>query len=171
LALIVFRLERIFASAIECVSHQEAWHERGITLHVLDVAGLAVDLDSASGALVMGVMRCAREMELVTRERGALPSSRRRERGDRPLLGERVVRGYIVPDPIEQRAVERIEALKREGKSLRLIAEALDREGVPTKRRARRGWSKEAIRLILARIERGEVRSLRVAKNDPALDG
>ena len=80
-----------------------------------------------------------------------------------PLLGERVVRGYIVPDPVEAHAVERIQELAAQGKSLRLIAEALDQEGVPTKRRAS-AWSKEAIRLILARIERGEARALRGAE-------
>ena len=39
-------------------------------------------------------------------------------------------------------------------------ADALDQEGIPTKRRAKH-WSKEAIRLMLQRIEKGEIRSLR----------
>ena len=87
-------------------------------------------------------------------------AKRSRADGGKVLLGERVVRGYIVPDHDEMRAVARIQALKEQGKSLRIIAETLDEEGVPTKRRAK-AWSKEAIRLILKRIEAGEVRSLR----------
>ena len=95
-----------------------------------------------------------------------LKSLHKRKRGAKLRLGEKVVRGYVVPDPVEAHAVERIQELSSQGKSLRLIAEALDQEGVPTKRRAS-GWSKEAIRLILRRIEEGQIPNLR---SDKAVD-
>lgn len=161
LALVTLRLERLFCSARECVEYHAAWQPRGVVLHVLDVAGSAVDTTSAAGQFMLGVLESARDMEVQLDDgRARQDVEARRARGERPLLGERIVRGYIVPDPDEAQAVERIQELAGQGKSLRLIAEALDQEGVPTKRRAK-AWSKEAIRLILRRIEKGEIRSLR----------
>ena len=108
-----------------------------------------------------------RRSEEQARETPAsLRTLHKRKKGSKLLLGEKVVRGFVVPDPVEAHAVQRIQELADEGKSLRLIAEALDQEGVPTKRRAK-SWSKEAIRLILRRIENGEVRSLRGEAKEP----
>ncbi len=159
-AVLAVRLERLFASATECLAHLDRWEERGTTLHLLDLGGAPLDFASPAAALVRASLSAARAMELEQHERPSLRSLHKRKRGVKPLLGEKVVRGFIVPDPVELHAVERIRELADEGKSLRLIAEALDQEGVPTKRRAR-SWSKEAIRLILQRVERGELRSLR----------
>jgi DNA invertase Pin-like site-specific DNA recombinase len=152
IAVLCFRLEHLFASATECVAYEEAWRQRDGELHVLDLDGNPVSTATHEGRFMVAVMQAARAME-------AHPGRPRHAHHDRPLLGERVMRGYVVPDPDEMLAVRRIQELAGEGKSLRLIAQALDIEGVPTKRRAK-AWSKEAIRLIMRRIEKGEVRSL-----------
>lgn len=160
--LLVVHLERLFSSAAECVDSCEALEPQGTVLHVLDLEGSAISTDSPAGQMMLAVLRSARgmEREQLRHRAQSIVKARRARRGVKPLLGERIVRGYIVPDPAEMHAVQRIEELSRKGKSLRLIAEALDQEGVPTKRRAK-AWSKEAIRLILRRIEAGEVRALR----------
>ncbi len=162
-AVVTARLEHLFASATECLAHLEEWEPAGVALHVLDLGGAPLDFSSPAAGLVKATLAAARAMELEQHQRPSLRSLHKRKRGVKPLLGERVVRGYIVPDPVEAHAVERIQELAAQGKSLRLIADALDQEGVPTKRRAS-AWSKEAIRLILARIERGEARALRGAE-------
>lgn len=154
-AVLVMRLELLFSSAAECVAHEAEWRGRGQELHILDLAGNPVSTGTHEGRFMVSVLEVARRME----EQPARDRAHPLPPHDRPRLGERVVNGYVVPDPDELRAVERIAALASAGKSLRLIAEALDEEGVPTKRRAK-GWSKEAIRLILHRIERGDVPSL-----------
>lgn len=154
-ALLVTRLELLFSSAGECVTHEREWREHGHELHVLDVAGNPVSTGTLEGRFMISVFEVAQRMEAQPAKDRAHPAPAH----DRPKLGERVVKGFVVPDPDELRAVERIQELARAGKSLRLIAEALDDEGVPTKRRAN-GWSKEAIRLILRRIEGGEVPDL-----------
>ena len=148
-------LERLFSTVEETLMLYEEWAGRRVELHVLDVGGHPVTSGSPLGQFMIGVLRSACGMD-----QQASRAKRMRARGVKPLLGERVVRGYIVPDANELHAVQRIRELADEGKSLRVIAETLDVEGVPTKRRAK-GWSKEAIRLILQRIERGEVRDLR----------
>ncbi|MGE0713573.1 MAG: recombinase family protein [Planctomycetota bacterium] len=167
-SVVVLRLDRLFASARECVNVVERWEEKLVALHVLDLEGAALDTFSPQGRVALAVLRAAARMEEQQREAALdldLKGLHRRKRGAKLLLGERVVRGFVVPDPVEEHAVQRIQELANEGKSLRLIAEALDQEGVPTKRRAK-SWSKEAIRLILKRIEDGQVRPLRGGSQD-----
>lgn len=151
-AVLCLRLEDLFASATECVAYEEAWRQRDGELHVLDLDGNPVNTTSHEGRFMVAVLQAVRAME-------AAPGRPRHASRDKPLLGERVLRGFLVPDPDELVAVRRIQELAAQGKSLRLIAQALDEEGVPTKRRAK-AWSKEAIRLIMRRIEKGEVKSL-----------
>lgn len=166
-SIIVQRLDRLFASARECLAALERWEEKQIAIHVLDLAGAPVDTLSPQGRFMKAVLRSAAQMEEQARESPTnLRTLHKRKKGSKLLLGEKVVRGFVVPDPVEAHAVQRIQELADEGKSLRLIAEALDQEGVPTKRRAK-SWSKEAIRLILRRIENGEVRSLRGEAKEP----
>lgn len=164
LAVVVTRLELLFSSAAECVAYEREWRERGVEIHVLDLAGNPVSTGTLEGRFMIGVLDVARQMEeQPARDRRHAPPVH-----DRPRLGERVVKGYVVPDPDELRAVRRIQELAAAGKSLRLIAQALDEEGVPTKRRAA-AWSKEAIRLILRRIEDGQIPDL--ARPDASPDG
>ena len=167
LAVLVLRLDRLFSSAAECIEYCDAFAAQETVLHVLDLEGAVVTTCSPVGTLMISVLRAARDMEQEqTRHQGkTILQARKARRGAKPLLGERIVRGYIVPDPAEMQAVKRISEMASSGKSLRLMAEALDHEGVPTKRRAK-AWSKEAIRLIMKRIEKGEVRDLRAP--DPA---
>lgn len=160
-AVLVLHLEAAFSAASECAALIEEWDGHGISLHVLDLDGTAVSTDTPLGRFMISVLESAQSMEAAAARERTKPVPAKRARADaRPMLGERVIRGYIVPDPDEMRAVVRIQELARQGKSLRAIAETLDEEGVPTKRRAA-GWSKEAIRLILRRVQKGEVRSLR----------
>ncbi len=171
LDLLVLRLDRLFCSAAECVEYCDAFGPQETILHVLDLDGSAVSTGSPSGRLMLSILRAARDMEHEQSQNQGktILQARKARKGAKPLLGERIVRGYIVPDPAEMQAVKRISELCEEGKSLRLIAEALDIEGVPTKRRAK-AWSKEAIRLIMRRIEKGEVRDLRKSSDAGAVD-
>ncbi len=164
-AVVCGRLEWLFSSASECLGYVHAWRARGGSLHLLDLAGDPVSSETPEGELVLAVLGAVRAMELApAHDRNHHPPHH-----ERPRLGERVVRGYVVPDLDERHAVGRIRELARAGKSLRMIAQALDEEGVPTKRRAK-AWSKEAIRLILRRIEQGEVPELRRGEVDEASD-
>jgi DNA invertase Pin-like site-specific DNA recombinase len=158
-AVLCLRLEHVFSSATECVAYEEAWRQREVELHILDLDGNPVSTATHEGRFMVAVLQAVRLME-------SQPGRPRHAHHDKPLLGERVLRGHLVPDPDEMHAVRRIQELAKQGKSLRLIAQALDEEGVPTKRRAQ-AWSKEAIRLIMRRIEKGEIRSL--LKTDGAL--
>ncbi|MEZ6189212.1 MAG: recombinase family protein [Planctomycetota bacterium] len=158
LHVLILHLERAFSSVSECLALEREWEGRGHALHVVDLDGTSLHTGTGLGRFMLSVLTSAQTMEASAQ--GSVRLKHPRKPGERPLLGERVVRGYVVPDPDELRAVQRIIDLHGAGKSLREIAEALDEEGVPTKRRAK-AWSKEAIRLIMQRVEKGEVRSLR----------
>ncbi|MBL4849268.1 MAG: recombinase family protein [Planctomycetes bacterium] len=160
-AVLVTRLDRLFSSTRECLLTVARWRDAGAIVHVLSIAGEPTRLDSPQGELLLALLAEAASMEEQAGDGASLLKTlHKRKRGSKLRLGEKVVRGYVVPDPVEAHAVRRIQQLSDQGKSLRLIAEALDQEGVPTKRRAS-GWSKEAIRLILKRIEEGQVPNLR----------
>jgi hypothetical protein len=66
-----------------------------------------------------------------------------------PPLGYRAEGRQLVPDPDEQAVLERIRALRAEGRSLREIATALTAEGYRPKRAAT--WHPGSLRLIVNR--------------------
>jgi DNA invertase Pin-like site-specific DNA recombinase len=68
-----------------------------------------------------------------------------------PPMGFRAEGRELVPDEGERAAVAKIVALRSEGRSLRAIAEVLDREGIVSKRGGR--WHPQTVRRVL---ERGE---------------
>jgi DNA invertase Pin-like site-specific DNA recombinase len=67
-----------------------------------------------------------------------------------PPLGWRADGGELVTDESEAATVERIRELRKDGASLRQIAEVLTTEGHRTKRGGR--WHPETLRLLVARI-------------------
>jgi DNA invertase Pin-like site-specific DNA recombinase len=68
-----------------------------------------------------------------------------------PPLGFRAEDRELVPDEEEQKALERILALRAEGRSYRFIAETLHAEGYTPKRSAR--WHPETLRKIVTRSQ------------------
>lgn len=66
-----------------------------------------------------------------------------------PPLGYKAQDGSLIADASEQRTVERIIALRREGQSLRAIASTLDQEGHMPKRAAQ--WHPQTLAAILRR--------------------
>jgi DNA invertase Pin-like site-specific DNA recombinase len=80
--------------------------------------------------------------------------ARGRHPGGAPSFGYRAVARELRADPVEQAALARIAALRRDGASLREIARVLDAEGLRPKRSDR--WHPESVRRILARLEGGD---------------
>jgi site-specific DNA recombinase len=111
------------------------------------------DTSTATGRLMLRLMLELSHWErevIGERTAAALAEKRaRKERLGRLPLGWRVdSSGNLAPDPEEMATVERVRALRAEGKSYRAIARELDREG----RRTQKGgaWAPETIRKILS---------------------
>jgi len=159
-ALVVHRLDRL-ARALHV---QEAilariWAGGGEVWEV--VGDRRVERDDPSDPMrtfVRQVMGAAQQLErglTVARMQGG----RRRKAERRGYIGGHVPYGYeregrgraarLVPLSDEQRTIERMVRLRRRGRSLRQIAERLNREGVPAKQGRR--WQHTAVASILRR--------------------
>ena len=136
----------------------ESWNRGGVALHLLD---LNVDTSTTMGRFFVSIIAAAAEFERsmgADRTRAALDQVKaqggrlgRDAHGWRRLdavddCGRRVVE----PVPGEIAAVERAVELRRSGATLAAVAQALNREGLPTKRGA--VWRAGTVRAVLGRV-------------------
>lgn len=160
---VMLKLDRGFRHAADCLATVEAWERSGITLHIVDLGGNAIDTASAGGKFMLTVLAGAAEMERnLTRERTRAAMHVKRKRGERvsrwvPFGSRLAPDGTVVPDRTEQRALRLIERLESRGDSLRLIAQALERRGLV----GRNGQpiSRKTVRAIIRRNANGTVRA------------
>ena len=125
---VMLKLARGFRNAADCLSTVEDWERRGVTLHIIDLGGNAIDTASAAGKFMLTILAGAAEMERnLTRERTRAAMHVKRQRGERisryAPFGTRLAdNGDLVPDRNEQRAVRLVRQLHADGLSLRKIA-------------------------------------------------
>jgi len=151
---LVYKLDRAFRSAADCLATLEAWRRKGIRLHVVDLGGATLDSETASGKFFLTILAAVSEMEknlISERTRSILQwkKSNGQIYGPEPF-GYRREGDRLVPVSQELEALTLIRQLRAEGYSLRAIARELEKNGIPTKRGGVR-WSPEAIRKILTR--------------------
>ena len=112
---------------------------------------------SAAGRFMLVVLAGAAEMERnLTRERTRAAMAVKRANGQR--IGS-VPYGFdlendgstLVPNTTEQAIVKDIRAMRKSGKTLHAIADALTERGVPTKTGKSNRWSHSAVDRILHR--------------------
>jgi DNA invertase Pin-like site-specific DNA recombinase len=136
-ALVVAKLDRLSRSLIDFVSLMERSRTKGWAVVALD---LGVDTTTPTGEMVANIMATFAQFErriIGQRTRDALAVKKQR--------GDRLGRPRSLPDAV----VGRLEALRAEGRSLRAIAEIMDREGVPTAQGGYR-WHGNTVRQILS---------------------
>lgn len=152
----MFKLDRMFRNAGDCLTTVERWEKSGVSLHVVDLGGNAIDTTSAAGRFMLVVLAGAAEMERnLIRERTRSAMSVKRGNGQR--VGS-VPYGYgldgdgvtLIDNPAEQAVIAEIVALRKRGRSYPKIAELLSRRGVPTKTGAA-VWNQATVRGILRR--------------------
>ena len=156
-SIIMLKLDRGFRNAGDCLTTVEQWERKGIALHVADLGGNAIDTTSAAGRFMLVVLAGAAEMERnLTRERTRAAMAVKRANGQR--IGS-VPYGYdladngitLRPNTQEQAILKDIRAMRKSGKTLHAIADALTERGVPTKTGKSNRWSHSAIARILRR--------------------
>jgi len=137
---IICKLDRGFRSASDCLTTLEAWQKDGISLHVVDLGGNAVDTASPAGKFMISVLAASCEMERgLIRERCVAGRRARKAQGRR--IGE-IQFGYnleadgttLTPNANEQEAITIILELHSAGLSLRGIARELETKGYRTKK-------------------------------------
>ena len=83
-AVLMLKLDRMFRNAGDCLATVERWDRRGVSLHILDLGGNAIDTQSAAGRFMLVVMAGVAEMERnLTRERTRFALAVKRANGQR----------------------------------------------------------------------------------------
>jgi len=138
-AVVMYKLDRMFRNAGDCLQTVEAWDKAGVSLHVVDLGGNAIDTTSAAGRFMLVVLAGAAEMERnLTRERTRAAMAVKKSRGQ--LVGA-VPFGYDLADDgrtltentTEHAIIAEIHGLRAAGKTLKAIATELTARGIPTK--------------------------------------
>jgi len=135
---IVLKLDRLFRDAEDALRQTRAWDKAGVSLHLVDMGGQAIDTRSATGRMVLTMMAGFAEMERgVIRERTATAlrykKARREVYGPTPYGFDREGAALVEAEE-EQAVLGDIRAMRDAGLSLRAIAQELTERGVATKR-------------------------------------
>ncbi|MFT7835597.1 recombinase family protein [Saccharothrix sp. BKS2] len=135
-ALVAAKLDRVSRSVADFASLLDRSRRKGWRLVLLDTG---VDTSTASGELVSNMLASAAQYErrlISQRTRDGLAAKR--------AAGVRLGRPSVLPTAV----VERIVGERAEGKGLRVIAEGLTADGVPTAR-GKATWSTSSVQAVL----------------------
>lgn len=132
--IVTAKLDRMFRSALDALNVLQGLKERGVSLHMIDLGGDVTG--NGISKLVFTILSAVAESERDRiRERVRDTKADQRKRGR--YLGGTVPFGYrlsdlgeLVPDTGHRRNIDRIKALRQEGKSYRAISAQLATEGV-----------------------------------------
>lgn len=153
-AVIAYKLDRIFRNARDCLAVTADWDRRGVALHLVDLGGQTVDTSTAMGKFFMHLLAGVAEMErnlISERTRTALRHKKAKGEkiGDSAPVGFTFdADGKVIADAHEQHAVAMMRELRGTGCSVREVAARMNAAGV--KARGRR-WHPTTIVRILAR--------------------
>jgi DNA invertase Pin-like site-specific DNA recombinase len=134
------KLDRAFRSAADCLAVTGEWDRRGVSLHLTDLGGQAVDTSSAMGRFMLTVLAGAAELERnLIGERTSSAMQTMKAQG--LYTGGRVRYGYAVAAdgvtltecPTEQATIAEARALSARGLSQRAIAAELAERGMLTR--------------------------------------
>ncbi len=156
-AVVMLKLDRMFRNAGDCLTVTDKWERSGISLHVVDLGGNAIDTTSAAGRFMLVVLAGAAEMERnLTRERTRSAMAVKRATGQRvgavPYGFDVGGDGFtLIGNSAEQAVIRNIRVMRKGGASFRRIAEELTRQGVPTKTGKSNRWTHQAVARILKR--------------------
>ncbi len=153
-AVVMFKLDRMFRNAGDCLTTVEGWERAGVALHVVDLGGNAIDTTSAAGRFMLTVLAGAAEMERnLVRERTTAALAVKRANGQR--VGT-IPYGFdldddgrmLVANETEQVVLAEIREKRSKGWTLQRIAADLSERGIATKK-GRPRWSHQAVGYML----------------------
>ena len=134
------KLDRAFRSAADCLAVTGEWDRRGVSLHLTDLGGQAVDTSSAMGRFMLTVLAGAAELEknLIGERTAAAMATMKaagKYTGGRAPFGRTVAAdGVTLTDcPAEQATIAEARRLQGQGLSLRRIAAELAAQGITTR--------------------------------------
>lgn len=155
--LVVAKLDRLTRSVADLAVLLDEYFGERPGKQLFSVAD-AIDTRTAAGRMVLNILMSVAQWEreaIAERTKDALRHKRSRgERTGQIPLGFRLAEDgvHLVEDESEQHALATVRALRAEGKSVRGIAEEMNRRGIPAK--GKRGWHKTTVHLYLTAVEK-----------------
>ncbi len=153
---VMLKLDRMFRNAGDCLTTVEQWERQGVSLHIADLGGNAIDTTSAAGRFMLVVLAGAAEMERnLTRERTRAALTIKKANGQRtggiPYGFDVADDGStLIENPAEQLILADIRSMRHQGLKLKQIAAELTERGVPTKT-GRSVWGHQVVARIVGR--------------------
>lgn len=134
-AVIIVKLDRMFRCTVDALNTAQDFDRRGVALHSIHES---LDTQSAMGKFFFTLTAALAEMErglIGERTRSALARKKERREvyGEVPY-GYDVVGGSLVDNSQEQQVKARVGKMRHDGMSYQRIADALNADGVPTKK-------------------------------------
>lgn len=161
-AVVSSKQDRLFRSTVDALTTVEMWNNQGVSLHIIDAGGIAVDTVSATGYFLFTIL-CAKNTHErhVTKERTKAVLSHKKknlkpyssaiygykvEGREISADGKVINAGNLVKNEEQQLIIARMKFL-RNGFSLREIAEVLNKDNI--KPINGKKWSHSTIAQIL----------------------
>jgi DNA invertase Pin-like site-specific DNA recombinase len=125
------KLDRLFRSTVDALETTSRWTDRGVSLHLIDLGGQALDTSSATGRFFLTMLAGMAELERAMVGERTSAALRHKvaqglQAGGEAPLGFTHREGRIVPCPREQAVMERIRELRARALSLRAIVADLN---------------------------------------------
>ena len=151
--IVALKLDRLFRSAVDALSHVEEWEQAGISLHLVDMGGQSVNTGSSMGKMLLTMLAGFAEFErnmIAERTTDALRHKKAHgEVYNHTPYGYIAEDGKFVAEQGEQAVIARMTTLRRLGLSYNQIANSLNSEGIPTKRNGT--WGAQTVFNIINR--------------------
>lgn len=134
-AVIAYKLDRLFRDAADCLTVTKHWDALDVDLHLVDLGGQPVDTSTAIGRFFLTIMAGVAEMERnMIRERTKAALAHLKAEGKRtgsvPYGSTLASDGKtLLKEPNEQKVIRLAKRLRKKGKSLSQIANALAEKG------------------------------------------
>jgi DNA invertase Pin-like site-specific DNA recombinase len=142
------KLDRLFRNVLDCLVNVGELDKAGVSLHLLD---LNLNTATAFGQAFLAITAAFAALERnLTRERIVAALAHKKQNGqvyNHVPYGFDRVEKRLVANAGEQAVLQRIKEMDSAGVPMMRIAEALNKEGVPTKRNAQ--WYASTVRAIL----------------------
>ncbi len=148
---VAMKLDRLFRSTQDALTHISQWDRAGTTLHLCDMGGQNLNTASAMGRMMITMLASFAEFERnLISERTAAALAHKKSKGqayNQTPYGFQKEGKMLVLDEKEQQVLWRVFEWREEGHSLWTIASRLNDLGVPAKKGGK--WHGETVRNIL----------------------
>lgn len=132
---VALKLDRVFRNTADCLVTTEQWTKKGVSLHLTDMGGNAVDTSSSTGRFMLTVLAGVAEMErTLIRERTIAALQHKKTKGERTgsipygwMLEEDGK--TLIKNEDEQEILSIAKELREAGLSLRKVAKKLHELG------------------------------------------